>query len=58
VVGKGGEEALPVTWEDNYISLLPGESRTLTARYNVRDLGGASPKVIVTGWNIHRTTAR
>jgi exo-1,4-beta-D-glucosaminidase len=58
VVGKGGEEALPVTWEDNYVTLLPGESRTLTARYNVRDLGGASPRVIVTGWNIHRTTAR
>ena len=58
VVGKGGEEALPVTWEDNYITLLPGESRTLTARYNVRDLGGGAPSVIVTGWNIHRATAR
>jgi exo-1,4-beta-D-glucosaminidase len=58
VVGKGGEEALPVTWEDNYITLLPGETRTLTARYNVRELGGGSPSVLVTGWNIHRTTAR
>ncbi|HJP61344.1 MAG TPA: glycoside hydrolase family 2 protein, partial [Gemmatimonadaceae bacterium] len=58
VVGKGGEEALPVLWEDNYVTLLPGESRTLTARYNVRDLGGAAPRVIVTGWNIHRTTAQ
>jgi exo-1,4-beta-D-glucosaminidase len=58
VVGKGGEEALPVFWEDNYITLLPGESRTLTARYNVRDLGGGSPRVVATGWNIHRTTAR
>ena len=58
VVGKGGEEALPVLWEDNYITLLPGESRTLTARYNVRDLGGGSPRVVVTGYNIHRTTAQ
>ena len=57
VVGKGGEEALPVRWEDNYITLLPGESRTVTARYNVRDLGGGSPRVVVTGWNIHRATA-
>jgi len=24
--GKGGEEILPVIWQDNYISLLPGES--------------------------------
>jgi exo-1,4-beta-D-glucosaminidase len=58
VLGRGGEEALPVFWEDNYVTLLPGESRTLTARYNVRDLGIASPKVVVTGWNIHRATAR
>jgi len=54
VTGKGGEEALPVLWEDNYISLLPGETRTVTATYRVRDLGGAPPKVVVTGWNIHR----
>jgi exo-1,4-beta-D-glucosaminidase len=54
VTGKGGAEVLPVMWEDNYISLLPGETRTLSATYNVRDLGGASPKVVVTGWNIHR----
>ena len=57
VVGKGGGEALPVRWDDNYLTLLPGESRTITARYNVRDLGGGSPRVIVTGWNIHRATA-
>jgi len=58
VLGKGDEEALPVFWEDNYITLLPGESRTLTARYNVRDLNGGAPHVLVTGWNIHRTNAR
>ena len=58
VLGKGGEEALPVSWEDNYITLLPGETRTISARYNVRDLGGGTPRVQVTGWNVHRTTAR
>ncbi|HST08118.1 MAG TPA: hypothetical protein VLJ83_08090, partial [Gemmatimonadaceae bacterium] len=54
VTGKDGEEALPVLWEDNYVSLLPGETRTLTASYRVRDLGGAPPRLLVTGWNIHR----
>ncbi|HET9775859.1 MAG TPA: beta galactosidase jelly roll domain-containing protein [Gemmatimonadaceae bacterium] len=54
VVGKEGEEALPVLWDDNYISLLPGETRTLNATYRLRDLGGAPPKLVVTGWNIHR----
>jgi len=29
--GKGGEEILPVVWQDNYISLLPGEKREITA---------------------------
>jgi exo-1,4-beta-D-glucosaminidase len=58
VTGKGGEEALPVEWEDNYITLLPGETRMLTATYNTRDLGGAPPTVVVTGWNIHRVTSR
>jgi len=58
VLGRGGEEALPVLWEDNFISLLPGETRTITATYHTRDLGGGAPSVQVTGWNIHRTTAR
>jgi exo-1,4-beta-D-glucosaminidase len=58
VTGKGGEEAVPVLWEDNYVSLLPGETRTVTATYRVRDLGGAAPSVVITGWNVHRTVAR
>ncbi len=58
VVGRGGDEALPVRWDDNYVTLLPGESRTLTARYRVRDLGGAAPKLVVSGWNVARTAGR
>jgi exo-1,4-beta-D-glucosaminidase len=58
VTGRGGQEALPVLWEDNYVSLLPGETRVVTATYSVRDLGGAPPQVIVSGWNVHRTMAR
>jgi exo-1,4-beta-D-glucosaminidase len=51
ITGRGGEEALPVIWDDNYISLLPGEQRYFTAKYRVRDLGGARPALKVTGWN-------
>jgi len=57
VTGRGGEEALPVLWEDNYLTLLPGETRVVTATYRVRDLGGAPPRVVVTGWNVPRTIA-
>ncbi len=43
--GKGGAEILPVVWQDNYISLLPGEKRELTAslpreRVRARQTGG------------------
>jgi exo-1,4-beta-D-glucosaminidase len=52
-VNKGvkGEEVLPVLWQDNYISLLPGEKRELTATYRARELGEAKPSVEVSGWN-------
>jgi exo-1,4-beta-D-glucosaminidase len=58
VTGRGDEEALPVLWEDNYISLLPGETRTVSAIYRLRDLGGGAPRVVVTGWNVRRAIAR
>jgi exo-1,4-beta-D-glucosaminidase len=50
--GPNGEEILPVIWEDNYISLLPGEKREITASYRTRDMGGAEPAVEVSGWNV------
>jgi exo-1,4-beta-D-glucosaminidase len=49
---KGGEEILPVVWQDNYITLLPGEKRELTATYHARGAGGARPEVEVSGWNV------
>ncbi len=39
--GTKGEEILPVVWEDNYISLLPGEKREVTATYRASELGAA-----------------
>ena len=50
--GQGGEEILPILWEDNYFSLLPGDKREVTATYKAGDLGGATPVVHVDGWNI------
>ncbi|HYY93571.1 MAG TPA: hypothetical protein VE713_03565, partial [Pyrinomonadaceae bacterium] len=50
--GRGGEEVLPVLWEDNYVSLLPGERRELTATYRVKDSGGAPTSLAVGGWNV------
>ena len=50
--GAKGEEILPVVWEDNYISLLPGEKRELTATYRTSELGAEKATVKVTGWNV------
>ncbi|MGA2262329.1 MAG: glycosyl hydrolase family 2 [Acidobacteriota bacterium] len=53
--GAGGAEILPVLWQDNYFSLLPGEKRKVTATYRAQDLGTATPMVEVSGWNILRS---
>ena len=50
--GANGEEILPVVWEDNYVSLLPGEKRELTATYHASELGAAKASVQVSGWNV------
>ncbi len=48
---------LPVFWDDDYVTLLPGETREIVARYATKDLGGAQPVVTVEGWNVARATA-
>lgn len=51
--GVGGEEILPVLWDDNYFCLAPGESRTLEARFESGDFEGRVPPVLqVDGWNV------
>jgi exo-1,4-beta-D-glucosaminidase len=51
--GSGGEEILPVRWEDNYFCLRPGEKRAVSAVYNRKDAEGSTPIVTVDGWNIN-----
>jgi exo-1,4-beta-D-glucosaminidase len=57
-IRKSGEEGeiLPVFWEDNYISLMPGETRELTAQYvqNASVFGGVELRV--SGWNVDPAT--
>jgi exo-1,4-beta-D-glucosaminidase len=50
--GPRDEELLPVVWEDNYISLLPGEKREVSATYRTSELGTAEATVNVSGWNV------
>jgi exo-1,4-beta-D-glucosaminidase len=54
---RGGADILPTLWDDNYISLLPGESRTVSASIAPEDLHGDEAAVEVSGWNVKTTTA-
>ena len=54
--GEDGEEVLPVLWEDNDVTLAPGETLELAATYAAKDLAAAAPAVRVEGWNVARTT--
>jgi hypothetical protein len=49
---RSGERVLPVFYEDNYFSLLPGESRTVSVEFAAADLAGEPPGLAVSGWNI------
>jgi exo-1,4-beta-D-glucosaminidase len=50
--GNNGLEVLPVTYTDNYVSIFPGESITITAKYATTDLGGQSPYLRIRGYNV------
>jgi hypothetical protein len=49
---RTNQRVLPVYYSDNYVSLLPGERRTITIDAALEDLGGAPPLVVVDGWNV------
>jgi exo-1,4-beta-D-glucosaminidase len=50
--GTREDQILPVFWEDNYFSLLPGESNVVTAHYSSSDALAGNPQVRLEGWNI------
>ena len=50
-----GERVLPVFYSDNYLSLAPGESRTVTVDAAAADLKGDIPLLTVDGWNVDVT---
>jgi exo-1,4-beta-D-glucosaminidase len=51
-----GDLIAPVLWSDNYIELMPGESRTLTAVLPAN--APRSVGVKISGWNFAEQTLR
>lgn len=48
---KSGASILPILWDDNYISLLPGETRKISASFAKKDMAGDKPVLGICGWN-------
>lgn len=49
---------LPVYWNDNYVTLFPGEERTYEAKYFLRDSKGSKPLIKVNAWNVDMITLK
>jgi len=49
---SGDNELQSSIWQNNDITLFPGESQTLTVTWNSADLQGATAVVSVSGWNV------
>ena len=49
---KSGERILPVYYSDNYISLVPTESKTITIDTADTNLNGQEALIVVDGWNV------
>src|SRR5262249_25540672 len=48
----GDNELQSSIWQNNDITLFPGESQTLTVTWNSADLQGATAVVSISGWNL------
>ncbi len=53
---KGETEILPVFWEDNYFSLMPGEKRDVAVKVRKSDAGDAKLQLAVDGYNVSPAT--
>ena len=49
---KTGDRILPALYEDNYVTLLPGEKRVLRTELEQADTRGESPRIRVEGFNV------
>jgi exo-1,4-beta-D-glucosaminidase len=45
-------EILPVLWQDNYMELMPGESREIVAQFPSPDALRGESELTIDGWNI------
>ncbi len=49
---KSGARVLPVFYSDNYVSLVPGETRTIEMEAATSEFKGEAALIVVDGWNV------
>ena len=47
-----GERVLPVFYSDDYVSLAPNETKTITVEAASKDFNGEGALVVFDGWNV------
>jgi hypothetical protein len=52
VRAQTGDRILPAIYSDNYVTLLPGDRRTLTTELRDVDTRGERPRIVVDGFNV------
>ncbi len=56
VRGEKGEEILPISYTDNYVTLLPHESKTIVAEYRTLPGSGQPQAIRIEGYNVDAQT--
>lgn len=56
--GDDGEQILPVIYSNNYLHLMPGESRTIDIEWKNEDARGCKPIVEINGTNVTKMTVQ
>ena len=54
---KTGDRILPAIYSDNYIALMPGESRVIRTEFENADTRGEQPRMVVEGFNVRAGAA-
>jgi exo-1,4-beta-D-glucosaminidase len=57
LVKSDGDDVVPAFFDDNFVSLLPGDSRAIVVRYRAKDLGKTPAHLEVSGWNVQPQNA-
>jgi len=52
VRSRSGDRILPVFYSDNYVTLMPGESRSIRTELENADTRGETPRIMIEGFNI------